>query len=280
MVDIMGCFNIRVQPKKCIFMRSPKSVDVDSVTEDFASVRVIDDQGRHATVVRTDPTSVGTTTRSRRFETSQRFRRNPQWGMVHDDDVDRTVKIIPNKEWIETHVDTSWLVGQTVLLAKMHKDNKTVVKSVSTGTITSIDNKVAVITSKTANGNSTTARRNVKVALQLHSRHLNSTVKLTVMNADGVVCTKECTGVLPWYNDKGKTDEEKGATRYLGVYLSFAGWQVQQEKLYKMAKSFYLETAWAKPSFRQMHALVQSLLVSRASYARHVMPVDNDITNY
>ena len=100
------------------------------------------------------------------------------------------------------------------------------------------------------------------------------------MNADGVVCTKECTGVLPWYNDKGKTDEEKGATRYLGVYLSFAGWQVQQEKLYKMAKSFYLETAWTKPSFRQMHALVQSLLVSRASYARHVMPVDNDITNY
>ena len=58
-------------------------------------------------------------------------------------------------------------------------------------------------------------------------------------NADGVMSTMECTGVLPKYNEHGKTDEEKGATRYLGVFLSYDGWQVQQEKLYKMAKSFY-----------------------------------------
>ena len=48
------------------------------------------------------------------------------------------------------------------------------------------------------------------------------------MDANGIPKTMTCTRVEPFTNLKGETPEERGATRYLGTYLSFLGWAEQE----------------------------------------------------
>jgi hypothetical protein len=48
-------------------------------------------------------------------------------------------------------------------------------------------------------------------------------VDLLAMDAHGTARLMSCTSAEPHGEPKGKTAEQRGAARYLGVYLSFAG---------------------------------------------------------
>ena len=232
MVEMMAVLNVRVQGKKCIFLRSPKSVEEDArVGFTPNGFRVVVDE-RRATVV----TCAAPPTRRTRG-LSSRFQKKQHWGLLFDDDATREVVPVtaPNiRTWIEEHVDGPWLVGNKVLVSDM-----------VAGTVVSYneDSRQGVVRYKLKKGKQKEVTKDTRFSvhdlLLAKCRWAAGTILLTTTNADGVMSTMECTGVLPKYNEHGKTDEEKGATRYLGVFLSYDGWQVQQEKLYKMAKSFY-----------------------------------------
>ena len=119
----------------------------------------------------------------------------------------------------------------------------------------------------------------LKTVLRAITRKRRAEVSLIAMDAKGRLMSMECTRVEPYHFPKGETWEERGATKYLGVLSSFAGWEEQRKDILKMNKAITFETALVAPSLRQVMMVQQSCLIARATYPRTVMPADNDSTD-
>ena len=104
-------------------------------------------------------------------------------------------------------------------------------------------------------------------------------IELVAMNAEGVLKKMTCTRAEPVDYPKGRTPEDRGATRYLGVYFSFAGWQEQQRQVEKNAQNLTRAIARTAPNLRQLESILATLLVPRTIYARHVMPAARESTD-
>ena len=117
-------------------------------------------------------------------------------------------------------------------------------------------------------------------AVRQRTRRLRADVPIMAMDLRGVTKCAPRTRVEPFFNRDGDSAEERGATRYLGVYLSFAGWQVKKEVLLRMTRALNFETMATRPSFTQLVDIVRCLLISRSTYPRHLMPDDTTYTNY
>ena len=74
------------------------------------------------------------------------------------------------------------------------------------------------------------------------------------------------------YDDKAAESEGRGAVRYLGVYLSFLGWEEQHLQMKKKIGVFFKKIAKVAPTLRQFRVLLRSLLTSQLLYVRTVMP--------
>ena len=82
-----------------------------------------------------------------------------------------------------------------------------------------------------------------------------------------------CTPCMPVYNSKGDTLEEKGNTRYLGVYISFADdWREQRQRSNESNAAFFKNIAALSPTVRQFKETCQAILSSQLNYGRIVMP--------
>ena len=182
----MAVLNVRVQGKKCIFLRSPKSVEEDArVGFTPNGFRVVVDE-RRATVV----TCAAPPTRRTRG-LSSRFQKKQHWGLLFDDDATREVVPVtaPNiRTWIEEHVDGPWLVGSKVLVSDM-----------VAGTVVSYneDSRQGVVRYKLKKGKQKEVTKDTRFSvhdlLLAKCRWAAGTILLTTTNADGVMSTMECT---------------------------------------------------------------------------------------
>ncbi len=56
-------------------------------------------------------------------------------------------------------------------------------------------------------------------------------LRIVALGQSGRLENMTCTPCMPVYNERGETPEEKGNTRYLGVYISFADeWREQRDR--------------------------------------------------
>ena len=104
------------------------------------------------------------------------------------------------------------------------------------------------------------------------------TMRMLAIGPEGRLCRNECGRCGP--NDPGgdhskaKTAEERGATRYLGVYLSFNGWKVQNEHVKGNATAFFVRMAEASPSTRLFGEAARSVHNAKLLYAQQAVPSD------
>ena len=61
------------------------------------------------------------------------------------------------------------------------------------------------------------------------ARKARADITLTAMDSNGRLKQMECTRVEPFANPKGKTAEDRGATRYFGTHMLFLGWEDKKE---------------------------------------------------
>jgi hypothetical protein len=88
------------------------------------------------------------------------------------------------------------------------------------GIITEIDQKGSCTITLP---NKTSLTMDLKEAIRALIRKTRADIILTAMDWNGGLKHMECTRVEPLANPEGKTAEERGATRYLGAYMSFLG---------------------------------------------------------
>jgi hypothetical protein len=69
-------------------------------------------------------------------------------------------------------------------------------------------------------------------------------VRMVALGQSGRLENMTCTPCMPVYNSKGDTPEEKGNTRYLGVYISFADdWREQRQRSNESNAAFFKNIA-------------------------------------
>jgi hypothetical protein len=85
--------------------------------------------------------------------------------------------------------------------------------------------------------------------------------------------------VEPFANSKGKTAEDRGATRYLGAYVSFLGWKEQESVTIKAIRNFRIQLLRIHPNLKNAKAAIQSILTARVASGRLVMPTNKKVTD-
>jgi hypothetical protein len=106
------------------------------------------------------------------------------------------------------------------------------------------------------------------------ARRQRDSLHIVAINPSGQLELMTCSPCAPVADPDGKTPEERGATRYLGVYLSFTGWEEQIRQTKSMYATFFRRVRQISPTFRELKALINSLLASKLHYARQVLPID------
>ena len=84
--------------------------------------------------------------------------------------------------------------------------------------------------------NKTSLTMDLNEAIRALIRKTRADITLTAMDSNGRLKHMQCTRVEPFANPEGKTAEERGATRYLGAYMSFQGWD-KKESLQKPSET-------------------------------------------
>jgi hypothetical protein len=102
-------------------------------------------------------------------------------------------------------------------------------------------------------------------------------ITLTAMDSNGRLKHMACTRVEPFSNPRGKTAEERGATRYLGAYVSFLGWEEQESVTIKAIRNFQKQISRIHPNLKNAKAAIQSILTARVASGRLVMPSNKKV---
>ena len=104
-------------------------------------------------------------------------------------------------------------------------------------------------------------------------------IHLVAMDANGTLRRMVCTRVEPFPKPDGKTPEERGATRYLGTYVTFQeGWVEHKLKCIKDIQGLGRTITRMACPLPHVHAVAQSVLCAKLLNARLVMPNDKEIT--
>ena len=105
------------------------------------------------------------------------------------------------------------------------------------------------------------------------NRAARDTVVLRAIGPDGRIGSFTTGRCAPVADPFGVTDEDKGSTRYLGIYLSFTGTnQVMEEKLECFITAFFKRIRETKPTMEHLRDLFSSLLASKLIYMRQILP--------
>ena len=275
MVTMLGVLNVRVQGKKCIYMRSPAAVEAD----DTAPVDLIGMKLREVChegtlwegVVRQRETDPSTEEKQYVVELSSSGTSGEER---------RHIKLTENA--VLNQLDGFSLKGMAVMRERKADENNITTTLATNGGIIDFNGhempKQRRWTIRYHNEEELVCV-DLKTVLRAITRKRRAEVSLIAMDAKGRLMSMECTRVEPYHFPKGETWEERGATKYLGVLSSFAGWEEQRKDILKMNKAITFETALVAPSLRQVMMVQQSCLIARATYPRTVMPADNDSTD-
>ena len=85
------------------------------------------------------------------------------------------------------------------------------------------------------------------------------------------------TDVKPAGNPKGKTDAERGVTRYLGIMFGFEGcdgggrWKAQRDKVKGQVAAFFGRCDAVRPTFRQYCEVAEGVLLGKVLFSWRVM---------
>ena len=144
------------------------------------------------------------------------------------------------------------------------------------GTITAVGDDAKVTITLPDKSNMT---MNLDTALRALLRKARADITLTAMDSFGRLRHMECTRVEPFENPKGKTAEERGATRYLGAYVSYLGWGEQEKVTIAAARNFRINISRLHPNLQNARAAIQSILTARVASGRLVMPTNKKVTD-
>jgi hypothetical protein len=144
------------------------------------------------------------------------------------------------------------------------------------GIITEIDQKGSCTITLP---NKTSLTMDLKEAIRALIRKTRADIILTAMDSNGRLKHMECTRVEPFANPEGKTAEERGATRYLGAYMSFLGWGEQERVTTKAIRNFQIQISRIHPNLKNARAAIQSILTARVASGRLVMPHSKKVTD-
>ena len=114
----------------------------------------------------------------------------------------------------------------------------------------------------------TTRTVTIRQALGAMARHETSNLPLSGMNAMGKLVRMSCTRVEPFHDPAGDTPETRGATRYLGVMISFTGPFEQRRATARRISEFESRLKLAARDFGLCRELVTAIFTSRLRYPR------------
>ena len=237
MVDMLGCLNIRVQQKKCIYLRSLQAVENDE-SSTFDTNTITSLQLRNIDGTPPPPN-------------------------------------IPIHQMAST-INPNSMLKLPVLLTHRTDPNTPTVQGIITS-VTPYNHTPK--TFKITLDDKTTKTISISLALKATLRRHRADIQITAMGADGTLATMNCTRVEPFHNPKGKTPEERGATKYLGTYLSFLGWNEQKQTTLRDLHGTCLQLKRMACPIEQIKEAIQMVVVAKLLNARLVMPNDLDITN-
>ena len=147
------------------------------------------------------------------------------------------------------------------------------------GTITHVDATGSFTITLPDKKTSKTMALNLEQTIRGLIRSARADITLTAMDSNGRLKHMACTRVEPFANPKGKTAEERGATRYLGAYVSFLGWKEQESVTIKAIRNFKIQLSRIHPNLKNARAAVQSILTARVASGRLVMPTNKKVTD-
>ena len=162
------------------------------------------------------------------------------------------------------NVNTNSLIGKKAII-RHRKDTKTPTQE---GTITQTDPKETVTITLP---DKSSENLSLNLAVRALVRRTRADITLTAMESNGRLKQMECTRVEPFQNPKGKTPEERGATRYLGAYLSYLGWEEQEKVTIKAIRNFQINLSRTHPTLKNARAAIQSILNARVASGRLVI---------
>jgi hypothetical protein len=170
------------------------------------------------------------------------------------------------------NIDKTSLLNKKVIV-QHRKDTDTPTLE---GTITQVDPNGSCTITHPDKSSTTLA---LKKTVRAMARKARADITLTAMDSNGRLKQMECTRVEPFANPKGKTAEDRGATRYLGAYMSFLGWEEQERVTIKAIRNFHIQLSRIHPNLKNAKAAIQSILTARVASGRLVMPSNKKVTD-
>ena len=242
MVSVLACFNVRMSPKKCIYMWSSK---VDT-TRAMA----------HANINGLQTKGGGTLAQ----DANGRFTSLDPDGTIRSYS-QRSVSDIINGQCLDDEALND--IPGTIIIEGLPIDVRFTHDAKDQGTWAATG---------TVRGKNTTHKLNaIEVAKAIAHRQQDS-FRIRGISPEGVSSEMECSRCAPACDLDAASPEGRGATRYLGIYLSFLGWTEQQRQLQGGSASFFEKVGGLSPTLRQYQNLTRSLLTARLLYARQVLP--------
>ena len=120
-------------------------------------------------------------------------------------------------------------------------------------------------------------KMSTKELLAAVARHQRDTICMVGIGGKGQgrLQRMECAPCPPVADPAGASDEDRGTTRYLGVWISMTGQSAEfRRKATKAMAAFFRRLRECRPPLRHLRSTFQSLLASKLVYARKILAGD------
>ena len=260
-VTILGVFNIRVSPEKCVYLWSKAAHDEVLTPKNTLAGLCITRPRTQATKVQEAAGQYGTGTVTRIKD-----KYAVEWEQTGATQTMTTLGTKGNDELLDMMDVDSF----PILIAEVRKIPREIKISKGTGK----KKWKAQVGGERADTTGTHRGVDNNELLQYMVRHQRGALGLTALAVDGRLRQTTCKPCAPIRVRNPTSLEAGGATRYLGARISFIGWGQQHGHARAMVGDFFTRMEATAPTLRQFNMLLQSLLTSSLNYSSQICPFD------